>query len=64
MKALTQPEGESDENEKVPKNEKFKKVAYPKDHERIKMMTIYTLITVGGAFVAWVEILRNAGLGQ
>ena len=64
VKALAQPEGESDENEKVPENEKPKKVAYPKDHERIKIVTIYTLITVGGAFVAWVEILRNAGLGQ
>ena len=63
MKALAQPEGESDENEKVPENEKPKKVAYPKDHERIKM-TIYTVITLGGVFVAWVEILRSAGLGQ
>jgi len=63
VKALAQPEGESDESQKIPKTEKPKKVAYPKDHERIKM-TIYTVITLGGAFVAWVEILRSAGLGQ
>tara|TARA_R110001592_G_scaffold26035_1_gene98109 strand:- start:9 stop:203 length:195 start_codon:yes stop_codon:yes gene_type:complete len=64
VKALAQLKGESDESQKIRKTEKPKKVAYPKDHERIKIVTIYTLITVGGAFVAWVEILRNAGLGQ
>ena len=27
-------------------------------------MTIYTVITLGGVFVAWVEILRSAGLAN
>jgi len=63
VKALAQPEGESDENEKISKNEKPKKMAYPKNHERIKM-TIYTVITLGGFLIAWVDILRSAGLGQ
>jgi len=27
-------------------------------------MTIYTAITLGGFLIAWVDILRSAGLGQ
>ena len=63
MKALAQPEGESDENQKIPKTEKPEKTAFSKNIKGVKM-TIYTVITLGGVFVAWVEILRSAGLGQ
>ena len=63
MKALAQPEGESDENEKIPENENPEKTSLPENPKGVKM-TIYTVITLGGAFVAWVEILRSAGLGQ
>ena len=63
MKALAQPEGESDESQKIPKTEKPEKTLLSKNLKGVKM-TIYTVITLGGVFVAWVEILRSAGLGQ
>lgn len=63
MKALAQLKGESDENEKIPETEKPKETSLSKNSKGVKM-TIYTVITLGGVFVAWVEILRSAGLGQ
>ena len=63
MKALAQPEGESDESQKIPKTENPEKTSLPENPKGVKM-TIYTVITLGGVFVAWVEILRSAGLGQ
>ena len=63
MKALAQPKGEWNENEKIPETKNPEKTSLPENLKGVKM-TIYTVITLGGAFVAWVEILRSAGLGQ
>ena len=63
MKALAQLKGESDENEKIPETENSEKTSLPENRKGVKM-TIYTVITLGSFLVAWVDILRSAGLGQ
>ena len=63
MKALAQLKGESDENEKIPETQNPEKTSLPENSKGVKM-TIYTVITLGGFLVAWVDILRSAGLGQ